>query len=122
MVRTVHPAPNGEVAIIFSDVQDSTVLWDRAAQSMQAALELHDKLLAEVIADFGCYQVKNKGDAFMIAAPDATTALKLCFEAQGERGTKRKVVSSHPFKVLSKFHDASPPGARRVVSRPSRGR
>ena len=48
--------------------------------------------------------------------------VKLCFEAQGERGTKRKVVSSHPFKVLSKFHDASPPGARRVVSRPSRGR
>ena len=74
--------PTGEVAIIFCDVQDSTVLWDRAAIAMHKALELHDKLIREVIADFGCYEVRAKGDAFMIAAPDADIALELCFEAQ----------------------------------------
>jgi predicted ATPase/class 3 adenylate cyclase/Tfp pilus assembly protein PilF len=82
MGNAVQGAPTGEVVIVFSDVQDSTVLWDRAPEAMHTALELHDKLLREVIEDFGCYEVKAKGDAFMIAARDVTRALQMCFEAQ----------------------------------------
>ena len=58
------------------------MLWDRAAHSMQAALELYQRLIREVISDLGAYEVRTKGDAFMIAAPGATLALRLCFEAQ----------------------------------------
>ncbi|MEE2835389.1 MAG: adenylate/guanylate cyclase domain-containing protein [Myxococcota bacterium] len=82
MARRVHAPPTGELAIVFCDVQDARVLWDRAAHSMQAALELYQRLMREVISDLGAYEVRTKGDAFMIAAPDATLALRLCFEAQ----------------------------------------
>jgi predicted ATPase/class 3 adenylate cyclase len=75
-------APTGRVALIFTDVQDSSVLWDRTPGPMHQALQIHDALLRGLIEELGCYEVKVQGDAFMIAAPDVGLALAWCIEAQ----------------------------------------
>ena len=45
MTPIAYPAPTGELALIFCDVQDSKVLWDRTAAAMHDALTLYERLM-----------------------------------------------------------------------------
>ena len=37
--------PSGTVTFLFTDIEDSTVLWDRSQQAMTEALSHHDRLI-----------------------------------------------------------------------------
>ncbi|MBM3266675.1 MAG: AAA family ATPase [Candidatus Sericytochromatia bacterium] len=76
------PPPTGVVTLVFTDVQGSTVLWERQPTAMHAALGIHNRLLRDLLAEHGGYEVKTEGDAFMVAfaAPDAAVAW--CLAAQ----------------------------------------
>jgi class 3 adenylate cyclase len=37
----MRDTPTGQVTLVFTDVQGSTVLWDQASDGMRAALALH---------------------------------------------------------------------------------
>jgi class 3 adenylate cyclase len=37
--------PSGTVTFLFSDVQDSTRLWERDSSAMELALRRHDEIL-----------------------------------------------------------------------------
>ena len=74
--------PSGEVALVFTDVAGSTVLWNSAPEAMRHALFAHNALLRRVLRENGGYEVKTEGDSFMIAFASALDGLRFCVEAQ----------------------------------------
>ena len=75
-------APTGTVALVFTDVQGSTALWEHGPTLMREALAMHDDVLRRTIAELGGYEVKTEGDAFMIAFGRAADAVRWCHQAQ----------------------------------------
>lgn len=75
-------APRGEVALVFTDVQGSTRLWDRSPGVMSAALAVHNDVVRENIASHGGYEVKTEGDSFMLTFPDPLAAVRWCIRTQ----------------------------------------
>ncbi|QDE85645.1 ATP-binding protein [Myxococcus xanthus] len=74
--------PEGSVALVFTDVQGSTRLWERCGAGMRDALEVHDRALRSLLVGSTGYEVKTQGDSFMIAFPSVLEALTWCLEAQ----------------------------------------
>ncbi|WP_233261325.1 adenylate/guanylate cyclase domain-containing protein [Vitiosangium sp. GDMCC 1.1324] len=75
-------APSGTVALVFTDVQGSTRLWERCSAEMRRALELHDEVLRSLLEAHGGYEVKTQGDAFMVAFTSAVEAVRWCLAVQ----------------------------------------
>jgi class 3 adenylate cyclase/ABC-type proline/glycine betaine transport system substrate-binding protein len=77
-----HAPKAAPLALIFTDVESSTMLWERFGEDMGKAMEVHHTIIREVIDEFNCYEVKVIGDAFMIACPTVLDATMLCLEVQ----------------------------------------
>ena len=80
-----QPAPGTdekEVALVFTDIQNSTKLWEAAPEGMQQALILHNSLLRLLIDKHGGYEVKTIGDAFMVAFTSALDAVAWALDCQ----------------------------------------
>ncbi|MCC7000171.1 MAG: hypothetical protein IT370_36565 [Deltaproteobacteria bacterium] len=75
-------APTGTVALVFTDVEGSTQLWDRAPEVMRGALDVHDAIMRAGIERHGGYEVKTEGDAFMVAFASAGAAVAWCLDTQ----------------------------------------
>lgn len=83
LARMEEPeAPVGEVAICFTDIKNSTALWEILPVPMRGAIQLHNQLMRRQLRIVGGYEVKTEGDAFMCSFPTATSALLWCFIAQ----------------------------------------
>eukprot|EP00759_Apiculatamorpha_spiralis_P021782 PhF_6_TR26337/c3_g1_i1/m.37886 len=88
ITRDVTYAPNrvgetkGKMALIFTDIQGSTKLWDGCPEAMQQAVKIHHEVIREQIYEHHAYEVKTIGDSFMIATTDATTAVKIANSIQ----------------------------------------
>ena len=78
----MREAPTGRVTLIFTDVEGSTVLWERAPEAMRQGLLLHDELMRKLIAEYDGYEVKTEGDAFMVAFSETGAALRWCCAVQ----------------------------------------
>ncbi|MEC7750850.1 MAG: adenylate/guanylate cyclase domain-containing protein [Myxococcota bacterium] len=78
----MNSAPVGQVTLVFTDVQASTILWDRAPRAMKRALVQHDQVLRSGIQRFRGYEVKTEGDAFMVAFRTPVDAVNWCLEVQ----------------------------------------
>lgn len=63
--NNVQP-PKGQVTLVFTDVQSSTLQWEHRPDAMAASLSLHNKLMRELIESYHGYEVKTEGDAFMV--------------------------------------------------------
>ncbi|HYI01783.1 adenylate/guanylate cyclase domain-containing protein, partial [Hyalangium sp.] len=74
--------PSGTVALVFTDIQGSTLLWERCSASMRVALELHDRILRTLLVASSGYEVKTQGDSFMVAFPTVVEAVRWCLEVQ----------------------------------------
>jgi len=75
-------APEGELAICFTDIKNSTILWDKFAPAMRTAIQTHNQIMRRQLQIHGGYEVKTEGDAFMVSFPTATSALLWCFAVQ----------------------------------------
>lgn len=81
--RDVNSAPkSGQVALLFTDVEGSTSLWDSSKSAMSKALEIHHNIIRECIDRHKAYEVKTIGDAFMIATNSADKACLLANDIQ----------------------------------------
>jgi predicted ATPase/class 3 adenylate cyclase/DNA-binding CsgD family transcriptional regulator len=74
--------PTGTVTFLFTDIEDSTKLWERNPKAMQVALARHDEILREAIDVRGGYVFKTVGDAFCTVFPTAQDALEAALTAQ----------------------------------------
>eukprot|EP00756_Hemistasia_phaeocysticola_P012527 Hpha_TRINITY_DN15204_c8_g7::TRINITY_DN15204_c8_g7_i1::g.67451::m.67451 len=80
------PLGNGEdevkVAVVFTDIQSSTALWEADPVGMYEALQVHNKTLRKTSKERSGYEVKIIGDALMLAFSDAKNAVLFGVEAQ----------------------------------------
>ncbi|KAF2478007.1 PP2C-domain-containing protein [Lindgomyces ingoldianus] len=77
-------APTGEVSLVFTDIKNSTLLWETYPIAMRSAIRMHNELMRRQLRIIGGYEVKTEGDAFMVAFPTVTSALLWCFTIQSQ--------------------------------------
>lgn len=78
--------PSGTVTFLFTDIEDSSRLWDQHPLQMREALERHDGLLAAAIAANGGYVFTTAGDSFAAAFQTADAAASAAVEIQARIG------------------------------------
>jgi predicted ATPase/class 3 adenylate cyclase len=74
--------PTGTVAFLFSDIEGSTVRWERDRAVMATALSRHDELMRAALEARGAYIFKTVGDAFCAAFATTPDAIEAALEAQ----------------------------------------
>ena len=74
--------PTGTVTFLFTDIEGSTLLWEKSPRGMQVALTRHDEILRSVIEEREGHVFKTVGDAFCAAFPSAPEALGTAIFAQ----------------------------------------
>jgi class 3 adenylate cyclase len=59
--------PSGTITFLFTDIEDSTRLWEQHPEAMRQALIRHDNILRRLIEGHDGYVFKTVGDAFCAA-------------------------------------------------------
>ncbi|KAL9642656.1 hypothetical protein ABK040_009735 [Willaertia magna] len=77
-----HAPKSGKMAIIFTDIQNSSVLWQKNAKAMKESLEIHNQIMRTNIARFKGYEVKTNGDSFYIVFKDPLNAIDWAIQTQ----------------------------------------
>ncbi|KHC71979.1 adenylate cyclase [Candida albicans SC5314] len=87
--------PIGPLALVFTDIKNSTLLWDSYPAPMRSAIKIHNTIMRRQLRITGGYEVKTEGDAFMVAFPSPTAALLWCFQVQ-----QNLVTADWPSEIL----------------------
>jgi len=77
-----QPLPSGAVTFLFTDIEESTRLWDRHPRAMGLLLARHDTLLHETIGSHKGVVFKTIGDAFCAVFADSSSALQAGVQMQ----------------------------------------
>jgi adenylate cyclase len=76
-------APDGNVAIMFSDIEESTALNERIGDRAWVRLiGRHDKMIRRYVKSHQGHVVKSQGDGFMIAFADPGQAVRCSIDVQ----------------------------------------
>ncbi|KNC53365.1 uncharacterized protein AMSG_08866 [Thecamonas trahens ATCC 50062] len=75
-------APSGKLAIVTSDIQDSTALWEAEPDRMADVLDMHNDLMRRAIEKSGGYEFKTEGDAFFVVFDAVTDAAAYAVDVQ----------------------------------------
>jgi len=78
----VPDLPSGTVTFLFTDLEESTRLWQEQPDAMRGALARHDQILRSAIESRGGVVVKTTGDGFHAAFADASEAVASAIDAQ----------------------------------------
>lgn len=73
--------PTGHLCLVFTDIRNSTQLWEANA-GMPTAMRIHNNLLRRHLRTCGGYVVKTEGDAFMCSFPTTLAAMWWCLIVQ----------------------------------------
>jgi predicted ATPase/class 3 adenylate cyclase len=70
--------PAGTLTFLLTDIEGSTRLWESEPEAMEIALQRHDRLLAEVIAEHGGTVItsRGEGDSFFAVFHSAVAAVE----------------------------------------------
>lgn len=91
--------PTGVLALIFTDIKNSTLLWDTYPVAMRSAIRIHNSIMRRQLRIVGGYEVKTEGDAFMVSFPSPTSALIWCFNVQ-----HNLLTADWPTEILESHH------------------
>jgi len=69
-------------ALLFTDIEASTRLWQADPEAMDAALEMHDTLLRGVVERDGGHVIKSTGDGLFATFGSADAAIAAAADAQ----------------------------------------
>ncbi|HVN54262.1 MAG TPA: adenylate/guanylate cyclase domain-containing protein [Anaerolineaceae bacterium] len=86
--------PTGTVTFLYTDIEDSTRLWQEQPEAMSYAHTLHDRILHEAIEMNHGYVFQMVGDSFNVAFHTAQDALMAALMAQQELQNRQKDLSS----------------------------
>ena len=98
-------APDGTVTIMFSDIQDSTVLTERLGDHRW--LELlgdHDRIVRRQLEAHDGFEVKSQGDGFMLAFASARSAINCAIAIQRELADYQERNPEQPLQVRIGLH------------------
>ena len=70
------------VAVMFTDIQSSSTLWNKLPEHMGAVLDVHHEVIRKLIHSHQCYEVKTIGDSFMVVSSDAAKMVRLAHQIQ----------------------------------------
>ncbi|KAK7206497.1 phosphatase 2C-domain-containing protein [Myxozyma melibiosi] len=76
--------PVGELAMVFTDIKNSTLLWETSPVAMGSAIKIHNAIMRRQLRIVGGYEVKNEGDAFMVCFSTAAAAMVWAFGVQSQ--------------------------------------
>ena len=74
--------PQGDVTIIYTDVQGSTAFWETCPNDMKKATDIHDRIMRQCYTDHKGYEITTEGDAFNLAFQHPADALAFALQAQ----------------------------------------
>jgi class 3 adenylate cyclase len=74
--------PDDFAAVVLTDLQGSTSLWEFNSVAMQAALNVHDEIIRQCIVNHHGYEIKTEGDAFQILFYECCDATKFALQVQ----------------------------------------
>ena len=95
--------PDGKVAILFSDIEESTALNERVGDRAWVKLiGEHDKLVRKLVKQRAGHVVKSQGDGFMIAFAHAEEAVRCGIDMQDAVTSRWRRVSP-PKPVAGRF-------------------
>ena len=102
-MRRSQAFPTGTVTFLFTDIEGSTRLWETNPARMRRAVDRHQVLLREAIADQGGVHFKTVGDALQAAFADAPSAVAAAVAGQqalvaedwGDQGPLRVRMALH---------------------------
>ncbi|KAI9008173.1 hypothetical protein BC832DRAFT_410806 [Gaertneriomyces semiglobifer] len=83
LLKEIAP-PVGQLALVFTDIKNSTSIWESNPVAMRAALRLHHHVMRRLLRQTGGYEVKTEGDAFMVSFQNILNAVDWCLTVQGE--------------------------------------
>jgi predicted ATPase/class 3 adenylate cyclase len=98
--------PSGTVTFLFTDIEGSTVRWERHPAAMRAALARHDALLhAGIAAHYGVVLTeRGEGDSFFALFARATDALAAACALQRALATEPWPPEVAPIRVRMALH------------------
>ncbi len=73
---------SGTLTFLFTDIEQSSRLWDESPEPMRQALTTHNEILIGAIGDHGGTIVKDRGDGFLAVFAGATDACGAALLAQ----------------------------------------
>jgi predicted ATPase/class 3 adenylate cyclase len=111
------------LTFVFTDLESSTRLWERAPDAMKVAMERHDSILRGAVEDADGRVVKITGDGLMAVFSSAPDGVKACLEAQqalqaeawGETGPLRVRMGLHVGEAQPRAGDFYGPPVNRAA-------
>jgi serine/threonine protein kinase/cell division protein FtsN len=95
-----HAAPDGTVSIMFSDIENSTLIIEKLGDlRAQEVFQIHNRAIREQVGKQGGYEVKSMGDGFMVAFSSARRALLCAVEIQRWLATYSEQHPDAPLRV-----------------------
>lgn len=85
-------APTGTITLAFTDIEGSTVWWERLREAFQPVLDRHNTVIRQLIERWDGYEVKSQGDSFMVAFGRVSDAAHWSLEVQRAMATAERVV------------------------------
>ncbi len=74
--------PLGIVTFLFTDIEGSSLLWERSPDAMAAVIARHDQLLTSLCAEKNGYVFKRMGDGICVAFETPLSALTTAIRIQ----------------------------------------
>ena len=100
-----HAAPDGTVAILFSDIEDSTIITERLGdERWLEVLREHNSVFRDLITDYEGYEVKSQGDGFMLAFPEPCRALEYAIAIQRAFAERERGGGDEALRVRMGLH------------------
>jgi predicted ATPase/class 3 adenylate cyclase len=96
--------PRGTVTFLFTDIEGSTVLWERDRKAMAAAVERHLAILRSAVSQQQGTVFKVVGDAVQTAFASALAAVGAGLDAQRMLQAERWPVEVGPLRVRMALH------------------
>jgi class 3 adenylate cyclase len=100
-----HAAPDGTVSILFSDIENSTVMTEQLGDlRAQEVLREHNDLVRRQVAEQKGFEVKSMGDGFMVAFSSARRALLCAIGIQRAIAEYSRLHPTQPIRVRIGLH------------------
>ncbi|MEJ2710932.1 MAG: adenylate/guanylate cyclase domain-containing protein [Anaerolineales bacterium] len=95
---------SGILTFLFTDLEDSTRLWEQFPQVMQPALTRHDDLLKQAVEDHSGFIVKSRGDGIHAAFESPADGVAAALAAQQALSREIWPEETGPFRVRMGLH------------------